>query len=39
MIEMLERKAGEDTFKRLLQRLIAASCHPALNKGARAPRT
>jgi hypothetical protein len=25
---MLERRAGEDTFKRLLQRIVLASCYP-----------
>ena len=36
---MLERRAGEDTFKRVLQRIVARSCHPAAAQGAhtRAP--
>jgi len=31
---MLERRVGEDMFKRLLERHVVASCHAA-HKGAR----
>ena len=30
---MLERRAGEDNFKRLLQRLLAVSRNPASSQG------
>jgi hypothetical protein len=33
VLHMLERRAGEDTFKRLLQRIVFASCHPSSAKG------
>ncbi len=33
MIHMLERRAGEDNFKRLLQRLLAVSHNSAATPG------
>ena len=33
VLHMLERRAGEDSFKRLLQRIVFASCHPSSAKG------
>ena len=36
VVHMLERHAGEDNFKRLLQKLILTSCSPAAAKGEEA---
>lgn len=33
MIQMLEQRAGEDNFKRLLSRLVITSCQPATAAG------
>lgn len=33
VIHMLEQRAGEDNFKRLLSRLVVASCQAATSKG------
>ncbi|CAL8462796.1 g2329 [Coccomyxa elongata] len=33
VIHMLEQRSGEDNFKRLLSRLVVASCQPATSKG------
>jgi hypothetical protein len=37
VVGMLERRVGEDMFKRLLERHVVASCHAA-HKGARRAR-
>lgn len=34
VIQMLEQRAGEDNFKRLLSRLVGVSCQPASPQGA-----